>query len=615
MINKLNAILILTSLLFHSISCHAEQTYWQQQVDYQIKAELNTKLYSLRANAKIRYQNNSPEALSFLYFELPQQRFRQLNITYDNRLAGSHSVEFYLQGLALETSTQHSFIKVQLPQPLAAGESIDLSADWQLQLIPRNHPLRPRSGFEMTKDNGTILAFAQWFPRAVGFDSQHGWDLLPFRGKGEFHLELGNYDVEISAPKEFLLVASAEANNHSEIFSQATVQALKQHLATKTEIQPTLNSQNKNNADKQPTTWRFRLKNARDFAFVAGDKLRWQRQTLSTANGPVQLNLLFPNTGRYLWQTFGLDAMAHTVSFLDSTLAPFPLPELTVVNITGIGMEYPGLKLVGFRGPDQADDSHTPKFSRTDLYDVIGGTIHEVAHAYFPMLVNSNERREGYLDEGITSYLSYLVEQAWSSDFQSFYGAPDEVAKALHGDYQAPVTQADLLKSKLTSHYHIPAAAWVMLEQQILKPGQLLSWLNEFIHINSHRRVYFSDLEAFLNAKTEINLTAYFEQWLRLGGKVDLAIADVTTAENVLTFKLLDKGGIKVPTDIHINLSSGKIIRHRVNYQDWPTDANYLPLAFEVKSNAEKITVDAANRSADSNRQNNLWLHSQQKRD
>ncbi|MEC7996520.1 MAG: aminopeptidase, partial [Pseudomonadota bacterium] len=50
--------------------------YWQQEVDYNIEAVLDEDAQRLSATELIRYQNNSPDTLTYLWFQLDQNRFR-----------------------------------------------------------------------------------------------------------------------------------------------------------------------------------------------------------------------------------------------------------------------------------------------------------------------------------------------------------------------------------------------------------------------------------------------------------------------------------------------------------------------------------------------------------
>ncbi len=58
-------------ILFHLYSQSASsQEYFQQEVDYQIYVKLNDTDHELNAFEVIRYINNSPDTLGFLYFHL-----------------------------------------------------------------------------------------------------------------------------------------------------------------------------------------------------------------------------------------------------------------------------------------------------------------------------------------------------------------------------------------------------------------------------------------------------------------------------------------------------------------------------------------------------------------
>src|SRR5215210_5339309 len=50
--------------------------YWQQRVDYTIRARLDTAAKRLSASESIRYTNNSPDTLRFVWLQLDQNLFR-----------------------------------------------------------------------------------------------------------------------------------------------------------------------------------------------------------------------------------------------------------------------------------------------------------------------------------------------------------------------------------------------------------------------------------------------------------------------------------------------------------------------------------------------------------
>src|SRR5688572_22905133 len=69
---KFNSILVFFAFSFISISTrsYAQQNYWQQQLRYHIKAELNDNEKSITGFETIVYKNNSPSTLDFIWFHL-----------------------------------------------------------------------------------------------------------------------------------------------------------------------------------------------------------------------------------------------------------------------------------------------------------------------------------------------------------------------------------------------------------------------------------------------------------------------------------------------------------------------------------------------------------------
>ncbi len=50
--------------------------YWQQRADHNIKVTLNEDNQSISASQTIRYTNNSPDTLRYIWIQLDQNRFR-----------------------------------------------------------------------------------------------------------------------------------------------------------------------------------------------------------------------------------------------------------------------------------------------------------------------------------------------------------------------------------------------------------------------------------------------------------------------------------------------------------------------------------------------------------
>ncbi|MBZ9611599.1 M1 family metallopeptidase [Rheinheimera maricola] len=571
------------------------QQYWQQQVDYRISAELNPDSAMLNASADITYKNNSPQPLGQLWFELPLNRFLPDSISTALHGEGSGSagitqISFSAAAQPLPLLRQDTFYRVSLPQPLAPGQSISLALQWQLQLPERTDPRRPRAGVERFGDGSKLFGVALWFPRAVAFTA-NGWALSPFIKDAEFATELGDYQLNLSLPADYLVLASGELQNAKQVLTKAQYQAWqRQGSAQLLQVKP--------DAAAGSKTWQFSAVGVRDVAFAAGNSLIWHTEQLQLNGSWHRLNVAYPDNGRWLWHKYALASTRHSVQQLAQYFGEFPFNAMNVVNIAGIGMEYPGITFVGFRGPDAPVNGPAPAYSRTEKHDVLGGIMHEVAHSYFPMLVNTDERQEGFFDEGMVSFLSYLLEQSWSTDFQSFYGDPAGVGAVMaNSDYAAPVRRADHFSAKLDSHYHVPAVAWVILRQHIVGPELFDATLRDFVSQWRGKRAQFADLIRFFHAQTGQDLHWFWRGWFYSANHVDMALSSITRDDKMLTVMVDNLGGIVMPFNLKLTFSDGSIAERAIPVDIWRLDNKQakvrvtLPVTMLVKTEPLKAEL------------------------
>ena len=51
------------------------------------------------------------------------------------------------------------------------------------------------------------------------YDDLRGWNILPYTGQGEFYLEYGDFNVNITAPSHHIVVCSGELLNPLETYT------------------------------------------------------------------------------------------------------------------------------------------------------------------------------------------------------------------------------------------------------------------------------------------------------------------------------------------------------------------------------------------------------------
>ena len=197
--------------------------YWQQKVDYRIEATLDQPRNEIRGVETIHYVNRSPMTLPYLWLFVEQNLCEPTSIT--NQLnqpplvfLGS-SFDFSCQGFnsapRLESMTIRgreakrtrfgTTLRVDLDSALAPGASVDISARWHFNV--------PAQGGGRMGHDGPLYEIAQWYPRLAVYDDVKGWNHEPYIGAGEFYLEYGRFDVELTVPASYIVAATGRLLN------------------------------------------------------------------------------------------------------------------------------------------------------------------------------------------------------------------------------------------------------------------------------------------------------------------------------------------------------------------------------------------------------------------
>ncbi|MDX1568702.1 MAG: M1 family metallopeptidase, partial [Longimicrobiales bacterium] len=379
--------------------------YWQQRADYRIQAELDPGTGRVNAREVITYHNQSPDTLPLVVLRLEQNVFAEG--ARRNRRApvtGGVSLES-LRVNGRDAPTRHvgssyyeslTLLQVQLPEPLLPGQQADIEVRWSFTVPPAR-------AFRTGNLDGEVFAVAQWYPRMAVYDDVYGWDLTPYLGDGEFYLEYGSFDVQITVPADWLVAATGELENPEEVLSSASLRRLREAPASDSVIRVVTEEQiaegTATRSGPDELTWRFTASDVRDFSFATSPRYLWEARGVEVPNrgrgpGEGQRALLqaFYRPGLTAWNR-GLEYMAHGITTLSEWLGPFVYPQVTITETSVGGMEYPMLIF------NPSTNSPT---------SLAGVTIHEVAHQWFPMAVGTMEAKHAWMDEGIGTYWEEL---------------------------------------------------------------------------------------------------------------------------------------------------------------------------------------------------------------
>ncbi len=476
--------------------------YYQQQADYKIDLELDDANQKIYGQETITYTNNSPDDLEYLWLQLDQNiRAKDAQAHHKNgqgvpaadqpgtfigkhfgtRFDGGFNIEYVkdANGKALKYVVNETMMRVDIAQPLKAGEKISFSVKWWYNINDHVNG-RGRSGYEyFKKDDNYAYVIAQFFPRMCVYNDVEGWQNYQFWGNGEFALPFGNYDVNITVPSDHIVDATGELQNRKEVFSKTMMQRYNQ--ARKSFDKPVMivtqaeAEANEKSRSTKKKTWKFSAKNVRDFGFTSSRKYIWDMQAVKLGGRTVMAVSLYPKEGNPLWEEYSTKAVVSTLKSYSDKTFNYPYPKAISVHAKNQGMEYP--MICWNYGRPNEDGTYSDRTK----YGMISVIIHEVGHNFFPMIVNSDERQWGWMDEGLDTFMQYIAEQdfgkwfpeaiAPNSKYPSRRGEPAKIVNYMKGDqdFIAPIMSNPENVYQLGNNaYGKPATALNILRETIM---------------------------------------------------------------------------------------------------------------------------------------------------
>jgi len=468
--------------------------YYQQKVDYTMNIILDDENSKLYGDENINYKNNSPDELSYLWIQLDQNIRGDYNMEdmktssgipemssidsfveefTSEKFVGGFNIEKVLDenGRPLRFTINKTMMRVDLPNPIKSGQEFNFSIKWWYKI--NNHvPSRDRSGYEyFSEDDNRAYVIAQFFPRLAVYNDIEGWQNYQFWGNGEFALNFGDYDVKITVPDDHIMEATGELQNPKEVLLKSELQRYKK--AANSFDKPVIIVSEEEVREKEKrksngkSTWHFVAKNVRDFAFASSRKFIWDMMAVKIGGKNIIASSLYPKEGNPLWEEYSTRVVAHTLKVYSKYTFDYPYPKAVSVHSKNQGMEYP--MICWNYGRPNEDGSYSDRTK----YAMISVIIHEVGHNFFPMIVNSDERQWGWMDEGLDSFVQYLTEQEFEEDYPSRRGDPSKIVRYMSGDqdFISPIMSNPENVFQLGPNaYSKPATALNILRETIMGP-------------------------------------------------------------------------------------------------------------------------------------------------
>ncbi|WP_262695539.1 M1 family metallopeptidase [Kordiimonas aquimaris] len=536
--------------------------YWQQKVDYDIDVTLDEANRRISGSQKVIYTNNSPDTLTYLWLQLDQNRFSKHSDAVGAMAASSASkkrmsysaLEYIARtdrkdwgfnltrvqsaGKNLSYIINDTMMRIDLDQPLAAGDTVSFEIDWWFNIV-EGKIFGARGGYEpYERDENDVYFISQWFPRLAAYTDLQGWEHKQFLGTGEFTLEFGNYTVDITVPADHIVGSTGELQNPRDVLTSAQRSRLKQAETADRPIfivtrEEALENEKERASDTK--TWSFAAENVRDFAFGSSRKFVWDALgvKMPKSGRTVMAMSLYPDEAMPLWDKYSTHAIAHTLDTYSRYSFEYPYPVAWSVNgPIGGGMEYP---MITSNGPkpviERKGDEETRTYTKRAKYGLISVVIHEIGHIYFPMVVNSDERNWAWMDEGLNSFLQSQAEREWEANYPSRYGHPDRAVPYMVSPNQTPImTQSDSIIGYFPNAYTKPAIALNILRETVMGRELFDFAFKEYSRRWAFKRPYPADFFRTMEDASSKDLDWFWRGWFYTTDHVDIAITGVTHA-------------------------------------------------------------------------------------
>jgi hypothetical protein len=591
--------------------------YWQNKASYEIKASLDDVKDAITGSVIITYTNNSPHALPFLWLQMDQNLYdkssrgqakvpaleRSRYGDTSTAFSGGYKVSA-VRSSSSNTSLTYSIsdtrMQIILPTALAAnGGTIKFQIDYSFS-IPKYGS--DRMGILSAK-NGDIYAIAQWYPRLCVFDDIEGWNTLPYLGASEFYLEYGDFDFYITAPASHIVVASGELQNPSEVLTAEQ----SKRLAAARESDKTVmirKASEVNDPNSRPKkdklTWHYKITNARDVAWASSKGFIWDAARMNLPSGRKALAMsVYPaeSNGDKAWGR----ATEYTKGSIENySKRWYEYPYNTATNVASNvgGMEYPSIVFCG---------------SDAKTNGLFGVTDHEFGHTWFPMIVGSNERKYGWMDEGFNTFINTLAVKDFNNGEYKGHDFGGAMYNYMFGDRtEAIMNTPDAMKEYNigNSLYGKPGYALELLRNEILGPDRFDYAFRTYISrwafkhptpwdfFRSMENVGGEDLGWFWKGM-------FLENW-----KLDQAVKDVKYLKDdpmngaLVTIENLDK--MAMPVILQYETESGKVETVKIPVEIWQNNVSWI-VKLNTKEKIKTVTIDPNRVYPDMNYTNNKW--------
>ena len=586
--------------------------YWQNRADYDLQATLDTATTTLHGTLRLRYTNNSPDTLRFIWMQMEQNAFKDKSLNsfifpQESRFGargfeGGDIVERFDQlntragaRTAVKTRVEGTMMKVDLAEPLAPGKVATFSVAW--------HFLIPEHGADRMGRDGTLYELAQWYPRVAVYDDVRGWNIEPYLGQGEFYLEYGDFDYAVTVPAGYIVAGTGELMNPRDVLPAEQITRLARASRSDSTIQIISAAELQNGAARTrkagTLTWKFHAKNVRDVAWAASPQFIWDA---SSWKGKMAFAYYRPSAID-TWKEAADMSRLSIIEYSERWLE-YPYPQISAIEGPISGMEYPMVAM-----ENKSKDKY-------DLYNVV---THEIGHMWFPMIVGSNERVHMWQDEGFNTFINTFSEARRypekGDQLARALGEREYVEAAMKRDVDGPIEMSpDRIDPQLLGleAYVKPSVGLQLLRQEILGPAAFDDAFRTYAERWKFKHPTPADFFRTMEDVGGRRLDWFWREWFLENPHFDQAVDTVATKVTGDTTDVAVMYGNRargvLPIHARFTFSDGSVENFDYPAEVWSTNTTHYVRRYRFRGKTVTgIELDPNKRLVDLNRDNNKW--------
>ena len=544
--------------------------YWQNRADYKIDINFDPDTQLLAGSEHITYFNNSPDTLQQLVFHLFPDMYKKGNshdfninpadqhngVTIEKITLNKNELDILSANSPVEY--EHTGFILNLPIPLSANEHLNISITWHYTLNRKTHI---RNGMV----DSTSFFMAYFFPRIAVYDDIDGWNKFKYTGDVEFYNDFGNFEVFITVPQNFLVWATGILQNPEKVLTEKYLLRYRSaftsddiiHVVDSTEC--TLN----NITNQENNIWRFKAENVTDFAFGTSNHYLWDATSLiveKSTGRRVLIEAAYNKDSEDFYEVAEIAGKA--IEYMSSEIPgiPFPFPNVTVFK--GLAeMEYPMMV-------------NDPSYQT--IHSTIRITAHEIFHTYFPFYTGCNETKYAWMDEGLTTFATFLMSEALDSPGQGYLSFFNGYKKMIGNFSDVPIfVDSNVLKRPIYCYNsYTKAASFFLVLQDYLGDRLFKKALREFVNRWQGKHPTPYDLFFTFMDITGENLDWFIKPWFYEYGYVDLAVKNVSTKNNNYKIEIKKNGHYPANFELKIIFEDGSTETASYKVSIWKSGNN-----------------------------------------